>query len=72
VETGTVRFYNQEKGYGFISPDSGGAEVFVHVSTVELAGLASLQPGDRVRYETIADREGRNAAVGLSRLDPVG
>lgn len=67
-----MRFYNQEKGYGFICPDSGGAEVFVHVSTVEEAGIGALQPGDRVRYRTSADREGRNAAAGLRRLDTTG
>lgn len=67
-----MRFYNQDKGYGFICPDTGGAEVFVHVSTVEQAGLNALQPGDRVRYEAGADREGRNAAIGLRRLDTRG
>jgi CspA family cold shock protein len=59
---GTVKFYNIEKGFGFIAPDTGGPDVFVHVSAIEVAGLASLQPGDRLLYTPRADREGRCAA----------
>lgn len=63
--SGTVRFYNRDKGYGFILPDDGGSEVFVHVSSIELAGLETLRTGDRVSFRTRLDREGRNAAIEL-------
>lgn len=63
--SGTVRFYNRDKGFGFILPDDGGSEVFVHVSSIELAGLETLRTGDRVCFQTRVNREGRNAAVDL-------
>jgi cold shock protein len=65
---GTVKFYNSGKGFGFISPDGGGTDVFVHVSAVESAGLETLLIGERVRYSTKADRQGRYAACELSKL----
>ncbi|HEY0147785.1 MAG TPA: cold shock domain-containing protein [Allosphingosinicella sp.] len=68
VVGGTVRFYNSEKGFGFISPDGGGSEVFVHVSAIEDAGLADLRCGDRIRYTPKADREGRCAASELRKI----
>ena len=65
--TGTVKFFSMEKGFGFISPEEGGADLFVHVSAVELAGLGTLSPGERIRYTPAADRRGRYAATDLSR-----
>ena len=65
---GTVRFYNSLKGFGFISPDGGGNDVFVHVSAIETAGLQSLSTGERIRYSTMADRQGRHAACDLQLI----
>jgi CspA family cold shock protein len=56
METGTVKFFNNQKGYGFISPDKGGNDVFVHISVVESAGLRSLSEGQKVTYDTEQDR----------------
>jgi CspA family cold shock protein len=67
--SGTVRFFNAEKGFGFIQADSGGAEVFVHVSAVELSGLGSLSPGERILYKAAVDRQGRYAASVLKRAE---
>jgi CspA family cold shock protein len=56
MATGTVKWFNSQKGYGFIQPDSGGKDVFVHISAVERAGLGSLNEGQKVKYEVLADR----------------
>lgn len=56
---GTVKFFNQAKGYGFISPDEGGKDVFVHVSDVERSGIAAIDQGMRVSFETEPDRRGK-------------
>lgn len=56
---GTVKFFNQSKGYGFISPDEGGKDVFVHVSDVERSGLSTIDQGMRVSFETEPDRRGK-------------
>jgi CspA family cold shock protein len=64
MATGTVKWFNTTKGYGFIQPDGGGKDVFVHVSAVERAGLRSLQEGQKVSYE-IATERGRSSAVNL-------
>ncbi|HKU96422.1 MAG TPA: cold-shock protein [Vineibacter sp.] len=64
MATGTVKWFNTTKGYGFIQPDGGGKDVFVHVSAVERAGLRSLQEGQKVTYE-IATERGRSSAVNL-------
>jgi len=63
--TGTVKFFNADKGYGFIAPDGGGADAFVHISAVERAGMISLQQDQRVGYELEQDRRGKMAAVNL-------
>ena len=63
-QTGTVKFFNQSKGFGFITPDQGGKDVFVHISAVERAGLNGLNEGQKVSYE-IATERGRSAAVNL-------
>lgn len=61
---GTVKWFNSQKGYGFIQPDNGGSDVFVHISAVEAAGLRGLNDGQKVTYETKEDR-GKIAAVNL-------
>ena len=64
VATGTVKWFNATKGFGFIQPDSGGKDVFVHISAVERAGLNSLNEGDKVSYEVVANR-GKESAENL-------
>ena len=66
MATGTVKWFNDQKGYGFIQPDSGGKDVFVHVSAVERAGLRGLAEGQKISYEVEADRRsGKESAVDL-------
>jgi CspA family cold shock protein len=63
---GTVKWFNTQKGYGFIQPDGGGKDVFVHISAVERSGLTGLRDGQRVSYELQPDRRtGKEAAVNL-------
>ncbi len=62
---GTVKFFNSEKGYGFIAPDGGGEDSFVHISAVEQAGLGTLDKNQRVKYEVTTDRQGRSSATQL-------
>jgi len=64
VAIGTVKWFNPTKGYGFIQPDSGGKDVFVHISAVEKAGLRTLNEGAKVSYEVIANR-GKESAENL-------
>jgi CspA family cold shock protein len=68
MATGTVKWFNMQKGYGFIQPDEGGKDVFVHISAVERAGLGSLREGQRVKYEIARDR-GKDAATNLAVAD---
>jgi CspA family cold shock protein len=65
---GTVKWFNAQKGFGFIQPSDGSKDVFVHISAVERAGLGSLNEGQKVRYEVITDR-GKQAADHLSLAD---
>ncbi len=65
METGTVKWFNDQKGYGFIQPDNGGKDVFVHISAVERAGMATLDRDQRVSYELEQDRRGKTSAVNL-------
>jgi CspA family cold shock protein len=66
MATGTVKWFNETKGYGFITPDTGGKDVFVHISAVERAGLRGLSDGQKVSYEVQADRRtGKESAVDL-------
>lgn len=65
VAIGIVKWFNATKGYGFISPDDGGADVFVHISAVEKAGYTELAEGARVSYELKASRSGKMAAENL-------
>jgi cold shock protein len=62
---GTVKFFNSDKGYGFISPEGGGNDAFVHISAVERAGMATLDRDQRVSYELEQDRRGKTSAVNL-------
>lgn len=65
--TGIVKWFNPGKGYGFIAPDDGGNDIFVHISAVQHAGLRKLNEGERVRF-ALQQREGRVAAVGIEKL----
>lgn len=66
-ETGTVKFFNTEKGYGFIKPDNGGADIFVHISAVQASGLTGLAENEKVTYETEPDNRGKGPkAVNIS------
>ena len=63
MQTGTVKWFNTQKGFGFIQPDSGGPDVFVHISAVERAGLRGLADGQKISYELVADsRSGKSSA----------
>ena len=68
MATGTVKWFNRAKGYGFISPDEGPRDVFIHVSVVERAGLYVLHDGERVEFELIQTGDGRLSADGLRML----
>jgi len=65
---GTVKWFNAQKGYGFIRPQDGGKDVFVHISAVERAGMGSLNEGQKLRYEIARDR-GKDAAANLGPAD---
>ena len=64
MATGTVKFFNSQKGFGFISPTDGGQDVFVHISAVERAGMSSLNEGQKISYDVVSER-GKNAAAYL-------
>ncbi len=69
MPTGTVKWFNATKGYGFIEPEDGGKDVFVHVTAVERAGLTGLLEGQKVEFEVVPGRDGRSAADNLNALD---
>ncbi|HEY8126307.1 MAG TPA: cold-shock protein [Methylocystis sp.] len=70
MPTGAVKWFNAQKGFGFIQPDAGGQDVFVHISAVERAGLDSLAEGQKVSYELVVDkRSGRSSADKLQLED---
>ena len=69
MATGKVKWFNGEKGFGFIQPDDGGKDVFVHISAVERAGLGSLREGQKIQYEIVAGRNGRSSAENLVAED---
>jgi CspA family cold shock protein len=66
MATGTVKWFNATKGFGFIQPDGGGSDVFVHISAVERAGMRDLNEGQKISYEIVADkRSGKSSADNL-------
>lgn len=67
--TGTVKFFNGDKGYGFIAPDDGGNDAFVHITAVERAGMTTLTQNQRVSYDLEPDQRGKTAAVNLQTAD---
>jgi CspA family cold shock protein len=66
MPVGTVKFFNNDRGYGFITNEAGGADAFVHISAVEAAGLPSPREGDRLSYELETGANGKTSAVSLS------
>ncbi|HIO39700.1 MAG TPA: cold-shock protein [Rhodospirillales bacterium] len=66
MATGTVKWFNPAKGFGFIEPDGGGEDAFVHISAVERAGLSTLQEGQKVNFEIQPGRNGKSSAENLS------
>jgi CspA family cold shock protein len=71
MPVGTVKFFNENKGYGFIQPDGGGTDAFVHITAVERAGMRSLRQDQRISYDLEEDRRGKTAAVNLKPADEV-
>lgn len=67
MPTGTVKWFNTTKGFGFIAPDEGGSDVFVHISAVEQSGLTGLADDEKVSYDLIDGRDGRKMAGNLSK-----
>ena len=65
---GTVKFFNDAKGFGFITPDEGGNDAFVHISALEAAGLRTLNQDQRVEYDLAPDRRGRESAANVKAL----
>jgi CspA family cold shock protein len=65
MPVGTVKFFNDQKGYGFIAPEEGGNDAFVHISAVERAGMRTLQQNQRVSYELEPDKRGKMSAVNI-------
>ena len=69
MPTGTVKWFNPTKGFGFIQPDDGGQDAFVHISALEKAGLTTLNEGQKVEYELTPGRDGRSAADNIVVID---
>ncbi|MGJ8527255.1 cold-shock protein [Maritalea sp.] len=69
MTNGTVKFFNSTKGFGFITPDDGGKDAFVHISAVERAGLSGLADGQKVSYELESGRDGKVSATNLQLAD---
>jgi CspA family cold shock protein len=65
MPTGTVKWFNSAKGYGFIQPDDGSRDAFVHISAVERAGLSNLREGQKVQYDIVPGRDGKSSAENL-------
>ncbi|MFI5013826.1 cold-shock DNA-binding protein family [Rhizobiales bacterium GAS191] len=68
MPTGTVKWFNAQKGFGFIQPEAGGADVFVHISAVERAGMSNLNEGQKLSYELEKGKQGKTSAVNLQAV----
>ena len=68
MSSGTVKWFNGQKGYGFIQPDDGSKDVFVHISAVERAGLSGLKEGQKVSYDIERGQQGKTSAVNLQQV----
>jgi CspA family cold shock protein len=69
MTTGTVKWFNAAKGFGFITPDEGGSDAFVHISALERAGIGNLNEGQRVDYELLPGRNGKSSAENIRLVD---
>ncbi len=69
MTTGTVKWFNPTKGYGFIEPEDGSKDAFVHISAVERAGLSTLREGQKIQYELVPGENGKSSAENLVALD---
>jgi cold shock protein len=69
MTTGTVKFFNEHKGYGFIQPDEGGNDAFVHITAVERSGMRTLRQNQRISYDLQQDNRGKMSAVNLKSTD---
>ena len=69
MTTGTVKWFNPTKGYGFIEPNDGGKDAFVHISAVERAGMTTLNEGQKIEYEIVAGQNGKSSAENLVAVD---
>jgi CspA family cold shock protein len=69
MQTGTVKWFNPTRGYGFIEPEDGSKDAFVHITAVQLAGLATLREGQKIEYELVPGDQGRSSAESLVVLD---
>ena len=69
MATGTVKWFNATKGFGFIEPEGGGQDAFVHISAVERAGMSGLREGQKIQYDLEPGRDGKSAAENLVALD---
>ena len=72
MATGIVKWFNTARGYGFIQPDEGGKDIFVHISAVERAGMTALSDGQKISYDLESGRDGRMAAGNLAIMDGAG
>ena len=69
MTNGTVKWFNSAKGFGFIAPDEGGKDAFVHISALERSGISSLNEGQRVKFELESGRDGKSSAENLQLID---
>ncbi|MCL4068162.1 cold-shock protein [Pseudomonas sp. GX19020] len=68
MATGTVKWFNSDKGYGFIQPDAGGGDIFVHITAVQAAGIRDLSDGQKISYEPETGRNGKTSAINLQLI----